>query len=260
MKKAYHYTTWRLNDDNLFCGVNLGYDFCAEHEMGISGIREAFGIKTYTGNATVNGFKKLFGVLKPTLGIAARIPTIKPETLQFKQKGDFGCMYYASSKLNDTILDDAIKSLAWELNKAGGQNLIGYWGDNSFMLITTNIEYYQRLKKGFLENDIALFTAGKHGLVICIPSLLDARTKSDLESSDFKAWEIRKKAEETGIEEDLIKAKRDYYALKPAWKDKEKTEIWFFLNPVDQTKYNHGWYTVGELKEWIKGKGPIIKL
>jgi len=259
LKKAYHYTSWRINDDDQFCGVNFGYDFAAEHESGISGIRTTFGIKTYTGNTTVNSIKKMFGVLKPAFGIEARIIKEKPASLAFKQKGDFCCIYYSSSFLTDTVFEDGIKSLSWEMSKANGKDLVCYWGENSFMLITTNQANFQELKKAFNNLTIAIFTAGKDGLVLALSEKLDEKTKSDLMSSDFNAWELKKEAESLGIEEALIKAKKEYHALRPAWKDDKKTVVHFWLNPYDQQKYNHGWYSVEELKDWINEKGPIIK-
>lgn len=259
MKKSYHYTSWRKTSEGKLCGVNFGYDFCAEHEQGIPGIREAFGIKTYTGNSTVNAIKKLFGSLKPQLGLEARQIKQKPATLQFVQKGDFCCIYYASQKISETIMQDGIKSLAWEMTKPGGIDLVCYWGDNSFMMITTNQENFQEIKKGFLDLNIAIFTAGKFGLVICLPNRVDDRTKTDMYASDFNMLELRKKSDDIGIEKELITAKKEFTALKPGWKDPATKEVWFWLNPYDQSKYNYGWFTVGELKEWIKEAGPIIK-
>lgn len=259
MKKAYHYTSWRLNDKNEFCGINFGYDFCAEHEMGISGIRESFGIKTYSGNKTIVNIKKSIGV-KPTFGLDARIVKKKPQELQFKQKGEFCGIYYSSSvKLSDTAFDEGIKALSWEMNKPNGNDVVCYWGNNSFMFITTNEPNFQAIKKLLNENAAAIFIAGKHGLVICDPEKLDDRTKTELYSSDLNAWELKKSAEDCGIEKELIKSKKEFLALTPGWKNPAKKEIHFFLNPHNQRKYNSGWFTVEELKEWIEEKGPILK-
>lgn len=259
MKKAYHYTDWRLNDKKEFCGINFGYDFCAEHEFGIAGIREGFGIKTYTGNQTINAIKKFVGTLKPTLGIDARLITQKPLTLQFRQKGDFCAVYYASSKFSDSILEEGIKSLAWEMNKPHGKDLLCYWGDDSFMIITTNQDYYLLIRKAFAENNIAIFTAGKNGLVICMPNKLDDRTKTELYSSDLNMWELKQASDETGIERELKSAKKEMLVLTPGWKNRTTKEVHYWMNPKDQQKYNHGWFTAAELKEWINEKGPIIK-
>ena len=33
----------------------------------------------------------------------------------------------------------------------------------------------------------------------------------------------------------------------------------FFLNPREQNRYNHGWFSLEELKAWAGDTGPIIK-
>jgi hypothetical protein len=80
-----------------------------------------------------------------------------------------------------------------------------------------------------------------------------------LHSSDLNAWELKKALDSSGLEKELKLAKRQYYALTPAWKDAAKREVWFWLNPFDQKTYNSGWFTEDELKEWIKGTGPVVK-
>lgn len=267
MKKAYHHTSWRhaaLYPQNIkaigdFCGVNFGYDHCYEHESGIAGIREAFGIKTYTGNSTLNAVKKMIGVLKPTFGIDARRITKKPEMLQYKQKGSFFCIYYSTTKLTDEVFEDGIRSLSWEMSKPSGKDLICYWGVNDFMLLTTDHLKYQDLKTGFFKMNIAMFTVGNNGFVICLPDKLDDKTKDDMFASDSNAWELRIRLEESGITKELKSAKKEFHELRPEWKNPATKEFWFWLMPVDQVKYNHGRFTLEELKEWTKEKGPIIK-
>lgn len=262
MKKTYHYTSWRLTDKGELCGVNFGYDFCAEHESGIAGIRESFGIKSYV-SGIKTGIKKILGIFKPAMGIDARLITVKPNNLQFKQKGDFCCIYYSSDmlvKFSDSTFEDGIKSLSWEMSKPSGLDLCTYWGENCFMVITTNQPYFQTLKKGFNDVNMAIFTAGRLGLVLCLPDKLDDRTKTELYASDLNAWELRIAMDESGIEKELKSAKKEYFALNPAWKNPATKEIWFWMNPCETNQYNHGWFTIDELKEWTKEKGPIIKI
>lgn len=79
-------------------------------------------------------------------------------------------------------------------------------------------------------------------------------------SADEDHYNLQIAAEKTGIYEKLEKASKGYYALSPRWKDKEKKEILFWLNPHDQRDYESGWYGVKELEQWIKNEGPIIKV
>ena len=78
-------------------------------------------------------------------------------------------------------------------------------------------------------------------------------------ASDVSAWELRVRLEESGIEKELKKAKKEYHALTPEWKNPATREMWFWLNPRDQNQYNYGRFTLEELQEWAKDKGPIMK-
>ena len=72
--------------------------------------------------------------------------------------------------------------------------------------------------------------------------------------------------EDRHCQEAQKKAGLSWYALKPAWRDffedpvyQSEYKVIFFLNPEGQNKYNSGWFTVEELLQWIKGKGPVIR-
>ena len=55
----------------------------------------------------------------------------------------------------------------------------------------------------------------------------------------------------------MEKAGKKYFALSPRWKDDNKKEVIFWLNPYHQDIDNFGWFTVEDLKDWAKGKGKI---
>ena len=68
------------------------------------------------------------------------------------------------------------------------------------------------------------------------------------------------------IEKRLKKAGKSWFALSPKKLNKEDMEkhktkfsVIFWLNPTEQRIVNYGWFTVEELRMWIKGKGPIVK-
>jgi hypothetical protein len=260
VKRAHHQTAWRSSSTGDLVGIDFGYEFAAEHEIGISGIREAFGIKTFAGNQALNKIKrKIFGEIKPVLGIDARIIKTIPITLQHKIKGDFTGIYYSSAtSFSDSIFQDGIKQLSWEMSKPNGKDLVTFWGDNSFMIVSTNTAHMASLKKAFHELNIVIMT-GKAGLCFLLKDKIDDRLKTELYASDLNAWELRKKSDEIGIEKELISAKKEFYALRPNWKNIQTKEIHFWLNPVDQKSFEAGWYTADELREWIKGTGPVVK-
>jgi hypothetical protein len=80
-----------------------------------------------------------------------------------------------------------------------------------------------------------------------------------MSSVDRDQLEIKKSAFETGIHKKLKEADKKYFALSPRWKDKDKKEVVFWLNPYDQQNNNFGWYSAKDLEEWIEGKGPVPK-
>jgi hypothetical protein len=91
--------------------------------------------------------------------------------------------------------------------------------------------------------------------------------KAEMLVRDEDARQLQTAAEKTGIAKKLKKkAGLSWYALKPAWRDffedpvyQSEYKVIFFLNPEGQNKYNSGWFTVEELLQWIKGKGPVIR-
>lgn len=63
----------------------------------------------------------------------------------------------------------------------------------------------------------------------------------------------------TRIHKILAKSGKKYFALSPRWADDQKKEVVFWLNPYDQDKYNSGWFSVQDLKDWAKDKGKVMK-
>lgn len=93
--------------------------------------------------------------------------------------------------------------------------------------------------------------------------MLDSRVapqvRADVLATDREHKRLLAAAAATGIEQRLKAAKRGWYALSPGWVDERKQEVHFFLNPMEQPRYNHGWFTVAELDAWAAGHGPVMK-
>ena len=97
-------------------------------------------------------------------------------------------------------------------------------------------------------------------------NLFSEEEKAEMLERDQDARRLQAAAEKTGIAKKLKKAGLGWHALQPAWRDffkdpvyRSRYKVIFFLNPEGQDKYNSGWFTVEELLQWIKGKGPIIR-
>jgi hypothetical protein len=113
-------------------------------------------------------------------------------------------------------------------------------------------------------------------LVLAVTSKVPEELNKGMVEGDLDFIKLEEAVKRTGIVEKLKKAGNKarnkstspytqtfgYYALSPKWEQKDsnsKHPVVFFLNPMDQSNNNHGWFTVEDLELWIKGKGPIPK-
>ena len=239
--------------DDKLVGFNLGADFCAEHEWGIKGIVREFGI---------DGNK---------VGIDGRMVTVVPKSLIYKDVTyeKMKChllvlvpYYYREEDLK--ITKDVLRT--WELYtyRLEENGITTAWDEKSFAILVTD-KYKNELKElyeAFLNLDVAVGIAPSKafkngGLKFCIKSQLPKETIQSIKDADLDYLALQKAVEKIGIKKILEKAKCRYYALSPRWKDDDKKEVIFWLNPMEQDKNNFGWFTVEDLKDWAKGKGKI---
>ena len=103
----------------------------------------------------------------------------------------------------------------------------------------------------------AVFKNG--GLKFLIKSRMTKEMVDGIMEADVDHKNLQKAVEKTKIHKLLKKVGKDFYALSPKWSDDNKKEVIFWLNPMQQQKYNDGWYTVAELKQWAKDEGPIMR-
>lgn len=253
MRRSYN-GEFSINDNGVLVGINLGADFCAEHEWGISGLKNSFGLKD---NLKVWGIEK------------RRIQVIPHELELLERKGQKNKKQYAlvfnpsAAWLKEMYPDkDCFPS---ELSLYEGDMLAAAWDENSFGILVSSEhkEYLNEIMTAFHNKDIAIGLGGGHvfknaGLSIMIISRLPKEYLESLYEKDKDYYELQKAAEKTGIKKVLEKANRRYFALSPRWADENKKTIRFWLNPMDQQTNKSGWYTVDDLKLWAKGEGPII--
>lgn len=241
MKKGIFGNKWIRDEDGKVYGVSLGYSPAVEHETGIFMMRKAFGVA----KAVVEG-----GL--PEFGIGAR--TIKTNPAVYFESGDNALIGYTSGN------SDYLKTYLKDHNS----EFAGYWSENSFCLVSSDKAALQLIWRAFNALDVAMFTGnyepdGGAGLNIVIASRVPDQVKVDMRNKDESAYELGEAFRTTGIEDKLRAAEKHYYAIRPQWTDDTKTEMKFWINPYDQQKYNHGWYTMEDLEAWMRGEGPIIK-
>lgn len=234
--------------DNKVVGIDLGSDFCAEHEWGIKGI-------TFD-----------FMVDKTKIGIDGRMITTVPKNLIYQdiKYNNLNCkLLMLSPYYYMEITEDFLSYWVYKLEENG---MATAWDEKSFAILVTD-EYKSELEElynAFLKLDIAvgiapskLFKNG--GLKFCIKSRLPKETIKSLKDADLDYIALQKAFKKTKIENILKKANKKYLALSPRWKDENKKELIFWLNPYHQNIDNFGWYTIEDLIDWTKGIGKIPK-
>lgn len=263
MKKTVLNKDWLFNEQNEFCGVNLGSDFCTEHECGINYIKAAFAIDGIVKVKT----SKLFGIpirtkIEPNFGIIGRVINEVPEKFVHGIAGKYrfiGFYDSLSAKWMDSIVKEAITD-----NNRHSSPFMAYWCDRGFLLVSSDQEKIIQLRDSILALNLAIYLGGRkfisnNGLVLSIATKLDKPVIDAMEQGDRSVYELRKKADATGIYDRIRESDKRYFALTPKWKDKDNGLIHFWLNPENQRTYNSGHFTVEELDQWIANEGPIIK-
>ena len=267
-----------LEHEGEFIGVNLGWDFTAEHEWGIKDLTRDFGIMGTSRNKSV--FNRLGVKAKDVVGVEARQVNDIPCGLSLVIKDDFTYLIYMRSWDDKYDITDETpkKELDRILSAYGDRGLVTAWDGKSFGIRVSGKENRANLKAlyaAFQEGDVMIAFIGAGGpfgnnglCLFIIPECPDF-VVDGYRDADIDMLDLRDAAEATGIEKRLKDAGRRHYALTPSWaggikstKDgeiKTKHPVIYWLNPIEQDKYNSGYMTVEDLEDWIEGKGKIMK-
>jgi hypothetical protein len=258
MRDAFFEKGWLELEGGGVYGVALGYDRCAQHEEGADDIFRQF---------KVPGTSKLSG-------IEARQATVVPASLVFTRmsiavrkgprKYPAAVLYLpesGSEERSPQSLGPVLQVKALPLNKPNYDLMVG-WSRNGFLVAVRgeqNVQWLEEVYQAATRNDLAL-DVGRRGLSLVIVSKLPDEAKAALLDADLGEKELLAAAAATGIEKTLKDAGKGWYALSPRWKDeKQKEEVIFFLNPMEQSKNRCGWFSVQELEQWARNTGPVVK-
>ena len=254
-----HDSEWWLGDNGELIGINLGADFTSEHEWGIKGINRSLGI---TDDVSILGIKKRTVSKFPQDNIIFESCKIN--------KQNYTVLLLIDSWIIEEYKNKPMKDwLSSEVKPYRDEDLVCAWDEKSFGILVSD-KYkneLQTLYKAFQDKDIAVGIGGGHafkngGLKFTIVSKLPKVIIDEIYNADLDYENLQKTAKATGIYEILDKAGKGKYkgwmALSPRWKDEEKKEVIFWLNPEKQHIHNYGWYTVEDLKEWAEDKGKVM--
>jgi hypothetical protein len=243
------------NDSDLlfiegqFIGVNLGADFCAEHEWGIKGLHTKLGI-----DVNKIGLDK-----RKVSKRSSDLHWVDEHQLNPKNKKDkirWSGIYF--QRIYDGYGPD-INAVSY------GRDLISLWDENGFCIISSDankIAHLKELYDAFGSNDVAIWLGGgtifkNSGLCIAIASRLPQEITLGWHDADVEHNKLMDDFRATGIEKKLADAKRKYYSLLP--RRSSDGSLVFWLNTMDQATYKSGWYNLADLEAWIRNEGPILK-
>lgn len=238
MRRGYKNEVIRKNGKVI--GINLGADFTSEHEWGIDGI------------------KRVFKIDSKKIGIDGRTVNEIPDSLycnvvKIKNKKFYVLvlLHYALGSWcypNKTELTaDDICNFELYPSYFDRECINTAWDESSFGILVdeSNKNVVEDLYEAFKKKDIVIgispsgvFQNG--GLKILVKSEIAKEVVNSIKENDLDAIKLKEAAEKTGIHKILEKAGKKYYALSPRWKDGNKKEVIFWLNPCEQHLYNAG--------------------
>lgn len=269
MKPSRHDVGWYLDDQERLQGVCLGFDFTAEHEFGIAGLLRSFGVAQ-----------------KPAPGIPGRTATKAPsiilrETLNLEAPGGIEGGRPAKGKGRAAMVPAAVLAVPqyvipdpsnsplvrrYHLHLYGKHNLAASWDEGGFALLARgaqDVALLDEFAAAVSAADIVIAPPSgsgfmRGGLSLVIRSRLPQKVIEDVLEMDLREERLRKAFAATGIERELRAAGLNWYALCPKWEGPGEDEIRVWLNPAEQRRYRHGWYSIQDLRLWARGEGPVV--
>lgn len=249
MRNSYN-GSFIFGNDGLI-GINLGSDYCSEHEWGLRDLGSYLGINPEAG----------FGLARRKTNQAKHLNWI-----EYDKVVGFSLhrWYSEEDRLNWKPRDGFSYS-----DKA--KSFYAGWSGTSLRIFadkpTKKIKSektIERIKLIYeaLSSINAVIWLGGGGVFenagLCI-GILDKMPKDifdNWEKVDEERFTINAAFELTGIKKILTDAGKRYFCLDPAM---HNGKLKAFLNPEGQAKYNSGWFSIEELKLWAKDQGPIMK-
>jgi hypothetical protein len=280
MRTAYYNQSILRDDDGRFFGLNLGHDYCFEHEDGIAGIEGILGVPG-AGNGLGIGARQqskvpstenvLYTCGRSVYSTEGRKRRTLPWAVLLVASGTYEVQFSRKNaekparRFRDLA---AIESLGNSCAEWKALGLDAAWGRNGFRVRAVgkvSCEMLARLHAALMAGALCVSLSGSanpfagSGLCLTVASLVPEELKAAVLAADEDHARLVAAAKASGVEAALEAAGREYYALMPGWADSGRVTVWFFLNPREQSLYNHGWFSAQDLFAWAKGEGPVVK-
>jgi len=276
--------------DNKFVGISLGYDYCAEHEWGISGLKILC---------------KIPETSPKNMGVKSRTITTCPP-LVFKEETNKKIKYaylytghtYNTQEENEKYmprdLADYKDTFKWRMKwakehpdsnhiKKNDESIITAWDDSSFGVVVMGdkeVEYLKELHKAFQNKNVTIATLNLRtqnpftgtSLCLLITDRIPQEALDDMYNADKEYYDREDYEDKIGMKKIIEKygnkngycGDKYFMACSPKWIDYENAENREKLKKKNNTKYdimywinysdddnNFGWYTVEEIKKWL---------
>lgn len=260
------------NESGMPYGIYLAADYVGQHESGIRRLQNMFGI-----NPSSPGLSGHTSTRIPDCYTRIeRQITVKEwgSRKRHKVKGlALICAEYGDPK-------EHFESLT----PYEPRGITGAFDERSFAIAAWDPDSIAALETVFdamSANDLILMMGGgsinpfdRGGLLFARAPLVPEEIRKNAFDEDVEHRRLEAAANATGIRAKIdslpiqygqLSIQR-YNALVPAWANQSNLQgrktahpVIFFLNPHEQSKYHHGWFTVEELEAWLDGKGPVYK-
>lgn len=280
-----------FDDDGNLIAINMGADYCAEHEWGIKRLYEYLGIDNELRRGNV-GLARRSPKATPEIesGLYRLDQEVQQEKLppgrkrRSKRKEQWKTLAFVKTRYSATReevqnwLQDNKELEFYDFGRSAEEEslMVAAWNEDSFAIRVRKDERFMKglddLHAALLTGDFAVWFGSanpenpfaRSGLCIGIVSRLPEKLIQDMANADLDQLDLLDAEEASGINEvknQLKKQDKGWFALSPRFFEKEDgtTILKWWLNPMKQDKYDHGWYTIQELRDWVDEKGPIIK-
>jgi hypothetical protein len=296
MKKASQNNGLIVIDDK-FIGIALGYDYCAEHEWGIKGLKRICGMPETS--------KKNMGVRNRAI-TKCPLLVFREEThknRKFAILYSSGNTWQTQEELEEYLpydfknwTEDLIWNEKWNKDhpstRSDKDNISTAWDSESFGVVVMGekeVEYLKELHDALKKYNVTIAVADLRiknpfaGSSLCLfitdripKEIADAMYAGDKEYFDREDYEKKigmKKIIAKYGNKNNYKGLHYFLACSPKWIDYEdpenrenrkkklntKYDIQYWINYSDDDE-NHGWYSVEEIKEWLTGLKKLTEI
>ncbi len=220
-------------------GISIPADACAEHEMGIKEIRQAFG-PDISGRLDEH---PVFGVGRRRI-TRARVTLIDYPEMNLRVLWGYRGQHYLEP------------------------NQEASWSNRGFCvqvpLDSPDAELVTQMHRHFEDLNIVIYAGqyeGIGGLHLLIANRIPESVTRVWEDDDRKKFRLRETwLRQTGpnFEQNLRDAGCDWFSLGQSYSE-STGEIRTWLNPFNQKDNHFGWVTPEDLRLWALGRGCIVK-